>query len=118
MAALRSIIYGNRETSAGQKRTSSRRRNAARYAGPAHFADVDFGPGARSHNCPHHRAPLGRSSAGRARLALPGTAPPGLALARPASRFSTASGRLGAIVAMVEGLIAAVNGGLNLAMAT
>jgi predicted NBD/HSP70 family sugar kinase len=38
-------------------------------------------------------------------------------LARPASRFGTASGRLGAIVALVAGLIAAVNGGLNLAVA-
>ena len=41
----------------------------------------------------------------------------GLALARPASRFGTASGRLGAIVALVAGLIAVVNGGLVLAIA-
>src|SRR5262249_50127965 len=33
-----------------------------------------------------------------------------LARARPASRFGTASGRLGAIVALVAGLIAVVNG--------
>ena len=33
-------------------------------------------------------------------------------------RFGTASGRLGAIVALVAGLIAVVNGGLVLAIAT
>ena len=36
-----------------------------------------------------------------------------LALARPASRFGTASGRLGAILALVAGLIAVINGALN-----
>jgi len=41
----------------------------------------------------------------------------GLALARPASRFGTASGRLGAIMALVAGLIGVVTGGLNLAIA-
>jgi hypothetical protein len=41
----------------------------------------------------------------------------GLALARPASRFGTASGRLGAIMALSGGLIALVNGGLNVAIA-
>jgi Family of unknown function (DUF6223) len=35
----------------------------------------------------------------------------------PSSRFSTATGRLGAIVALVAGLVATVNGGLNLAIA-
>jgi Family of unknown function (DUF6223) len=50
-------------------------------------------------------------------LALVGVAMGGLALARPASRFGTASGRLGAIVALVASLIAAVNGGLVLAIA-
>jgi Family of unknown function (DUF6223) len=53
-------------------------------------------------------------------LALVGVVIGGLALARPASRFGTASGRLGAIVALVAlvaGLIAVVNGGLNLAIA-
>ena len=47
-------------------------------------------------------------------LALVGVVIGGLALARPATRFGTASGRLGAIVA---GLIAVVNGGLVLALA-
>src|SRR5438552_129471 len=42
-------------------------------------------------------------------LALIGTGVGGLALARPASRFGTASGRLGAIVAFAAGLIAMVN---------
>jgi uncharacterized protein DUF6223 len=51
-------------------------------------------------------------------LALAGVVVGGLALARPASRFGTASGRFGAIVALVAGLIAVVNGGLNLAVAT
>jgi hypothetical protein len=41
----------------------------------------------------------------------------GLAVARPASRFGTASGRLEAIVAFVAGLIAVVNGWLVLAVA-
>ena len=48
-------------------------------------------------------------------LALVGVVVGGLALARPASRFGAASGRLAAIVA---GLIAVVNGGLVLAVAT
>ncbi len=50
-------------------------------------------------------------------LALVGVVIGGLALARPASRFGTASGRLGSIVALVAGLIAVVNGWLNLAVA-
>jgi hypothetical protein len=50
-------------------------------------------------------------------LALAGVIIGGLALARPASRFGTGSGRLGAIVALVAGLIAGANGGLNLALA-
>src|SRR5215470_12360637 len=45
------------------------------------------------------------------------TAAAGLALARPVSRFGTASGRLGAIVALLGGFIALVNGGLNVAIA-
>jgi hypothetical protein len=40
-----------------------------------------------------------------------------LALAGPASWFGTVSGRLGAIVALAAGLIAVINGGLNLAIA-
>ncbi len=48
-------------------------------------------------------------------LALIGVVIGGLALARPASRFAT--GRPGAIVALVAGLIAVVNGWLNLAVA-
>ena len=50
-------------------------------------------------------------------LALGGVVIGGLALGRPASRFGTASGRLGAIAALVAGLIAGVNGGLVLAIA-
>jgi hypothetical protein len=49
-------------------------------------------------------------------LALVGVVIGGLALVRHASRFGTASG--GAIVALVAGLIAVVNGGLNLTIAT
>src|SRR5215813_6776447 len=45
-------------------------------------------------------------------LALAGVVIGGLALARPASRFGTASGRFGAILALVAGLVAAINGGL------
>lgn len=51
-------------------------------------------------------------------LGLVGVIIGGLALARPVSRFGTASGPLGATFAPVVGLIAAVNGGLNLAVAT
>ena len=50
-------------------------------------------------------------------LALVGVVIGGLALARPSSRFGTASGRLGAIVALATGLVAVVNGGLVLALA-
>jgi hypothetical protein len=41
----------------------------------------------------------------------------GLALARPGSRIGTASGPLGAILALAVGVIGAINGGLNLAVA-
>jgi hypothetical protein len=50
-------------------------------------------------------------------LALLGVVIGALALARPASRFGTASGQLGAIVVLVAGLIGVVSGGLNLATA-
>jgi|SRR5882672_10916084 len=51
-------------------------------------------------------------------LALAGVVIGGLALARrPASRFGIASGGRGAIVALLMGLIAVVNGGLVLAVA-
>src|SRR5262245_7799687 len=50
-------------------------------------------------------------------LAVVGVVIGGLALARPASRFGTASGRSGAIVALSAGLIALINAGLNLALA-
>src|SRR5258708_37400609 len=48
-------------------------------------------------------------------LALIGVVIGGVALARPAGRFGTASGRLGAIVARVTGLGALVNGRLGVA---
>ncbi|MGH9158457.1 MAG: DUF6223 family protein [Vicinamibacteraceae bacterium] len=51
-------------------------------------------------------------------LALVGVVSGGLALARPASRFGTASGRPGAIVGLVAGPIAVGIGGLLLAVAT
>jgi hypothetical protein len=51
-----------------------------------------------------------------AALGLAGVVIGSLALVRPAGRLGT-SGRLGASVALVAGLIAVVNGGLNLAMA-
>src|SRR5215831_11641946 len=51
-------------------------------------------------------------------LAVAGVVIGGLAVARPASRFGTASGRFGAIAALVAGLMAVINGGLNLAIAT
>src|SRR3982751_6894003 len=51
-------------------------------------------------------------------LALVGVVIGGMALVRPAIRFNTASGRPRAIMAIVAGLIAAVNGALNLAIAT
>jgi hypothetical protein len=50
-------------------------------------------------------------------IALVGAVIGGLALARPASRFGTASSRRGARVALLAGLIAVVNGVLNLAVA-
>src|SRR6266446_3279947 len=52
-----------------------------------------------------------------AALALVGVIIGGLALARPSSRLGTASGRFGPIVALLAGLIAVVNGWLNLAIA-
>src|SRR5262245_23908520 len=52
-------------------------------------------------------------------LALVGVAIGGLALTRPANGSRTAtSGRQGAIVALAAGLVAAVNGGLNVAVAS
>jgi hypothetical protein len=50
-------------------------------------------------------------------LGLTGVIAGGLAVSRPASRVGTASGRLG-IVALSSGLIAVVNGWLNLALAS
>src|SRR5262245_16766529 len=50
-------------------------------------------------------------------LALAGVGTGVRALARPASRFGTASGLRGAIVALAAGLIGLVNGGLVLALA-
>ena len=51
-------------------------------------------------------------------LTLAGVGIGGLALARPGSRLGTASGPLGAILALVAGVIGAINGGLNLAIAS
>ena len=50
-------------------------------------------------------------------LALVGVVIGGLALARPAARIGTASGRFKAIASLVAGLLAVVNGGLVLAVA-
>jgi hypothetical protein len=50
-------------------------------------------------------------------LALIGVVIGVLALARPAGRFGTASGRFGAGVALAAGMVAVFNGGLNLAVA-
>src|SRR5918993_2854115 len=46
-------------------------------------------------------------------LALVGVVIGGLALARSAGRIGTGNGRMGAIVALVAGLIAVVNGGVG-----
>jgi hypothetical protein len=51
-------------------------------------------------------------------LALVGLVIGALALARPLSRFGSASGPQGAIIALAAGLVAAANGGLNVAVAT
>ena len=51
-------------------------------------------------------------------LALVGVVIGRLALTRPAGRFGTTSGRLGVNVALLAGLIAVVNGVVNLAIAT
>jgi hypothetical protein len=53
-----------------------------------------------------------------AMFALVGVVIGGLALARPISRLGTASGPLGAILALAAGLIGAVNGALNVTLAT
>lgn len=50
-------------------------------------------------------------------LALAGVVIGGLALAHPAGRFGTGSGRVGANLALVAGLIAGLNGGLVVAFA-
>jgi hypothetical protein len=50
-------------------------------------------------------------------LAFVGAGIGALALARPGSRFGTWSGPRGAVLALGSGLIAALNGGLNLAVA-
>src|SRR5437773_3164356 len=50
-------------------------------------------------------------------MALVGVVIGGLAFARSAGRIGTGNGRMGAIVALVAGLIAVVNGGLNLVIA-
>src|SRR5262245_40248428 len=50
-------------------------------------------------------------------IALVGVITGGRGLARPASRFGTAGGRLAAIAALVAGVISVINGGLILAIA-
>jgi hypothetical protein len=50
-------------------------------------------------------------------LGLAGVVVGGLALARPARRFGTATSGVGATLALGSGFIAAINGGLNLALA-
>lgn len=50
-------------------------------------------------------------------VAIIGVVIGGLALARPAGRFSTALGRRGPIVALMSGLVATIGGGLVLAIA-
>ena len=50
-------------------------------------------------------------------VALAGVAVGGLAFARPAGSFGTASGPLGAVASLAAGLLAIVSGGLNLAVA-
>jgi len=52
-----------------------------------------------------------------AMLTLVGLGIGGAALARPTSRIGTASGPLGAILALLVGSVGAINGGLNLAVA-
>lgn len=51
-------------------------------------------------------------------LSLAGVIIGGWGLARPGSRFGTASGKLGGTVAILVGLIAAFDGSLNLAVAS
>jgi hypothetical protein len=50
-------------------------------------------------------------------LGLVGVVIGGLALARPVNRFGIPCGRHGPMLALIAGLLAAVNGGLNLALA-
>jgi hypothetical protein len=50
-------------------------------------------------------------------LGLLGVVIGGLALARPVGRFGAVSARRGAILALVVGSVAAVNGGLNVVVA-
>src|SRR5205807_1346129 len=57
--------------------TPARRGNVAGYAGPAYSANSGTRPGARTHDCPRHRAALRRRSAGGARIALSRAPPPG-----------------------------------------
>lgn len=61
---------------------------------------------------------LWATSAVAVAVAVVGVVIGGLALARPAGRFGTDSGRLGVIVVLLAGLVAVVNGVVNLAIAT
>lgn len=69
-----------------------------------------LGPAGRR-QCLHHEPRANRATVA-AVLGLIGAVIGGLALARPAGRFGTSSGRLGAVVALAGGVIAIALGGL------
>ena len=90
---------------------------AALFGGLVHFVLVAAHVSEPAATTVHGLTPQRLWAATVAVLALVGVVIGGLTLARPNSRFGTASGRLGVIVALVAGLIAVVNGGLVLASA-
>jgi hypothetical protein len=89
---------------------------AAIFAGPVHAVLVVVHVSQPANTTVYGLTPRRLWATTVAALGLAGVVIGSLALVRPASRLGT-SGRLGAIVALVAGLIAVVNGGLNLALA-
>jgi hypothetical protein len=90
---------------------------AALFAGLVHVVLVAFNVSEPAATTVYGLTPRRLWATTVAVVAAVGVGTSGLALARPASRFGTASGELGAIVGLVAGLIAVINGGLVLAVA-
>jgi len=91
---------------------------AAVFAGLVHLVLVAAGLSAPAATTVYGVTPRRLWASTAAALALGGVSIGGFALTRPLSRFDTATSRYAPMAASVVGLIAALNGFLNLALAS